>query len=180
MLFDEALRALWMQWMFCRESLTTKDISAELTDVIDFVINVLQENVSSLIYVLLRENMHLSTILRFNDFHMEQFCHVCWKEGHLLQFFYFCLLSEHWAVCIPAHLTYSSTNQKVFLQGRYTRAIQLYDKMDGFLRKIRRWREHCGGGNIFHGSFSAGMIVQYVGAPSKNSQGAPTLDQLIR
>lgn len=88
MLFDEALQALWMRWMFCRESLNTKDISAELTDVIDLVINVLQENVSSLIYVLLRENMHLSTILRFNDFHMEQFCHVCWKGGHLFQFFF--------------------------------------------------------------------------------------------
>lgn len=78
MLFDEALWVLWMQWMFCRESLTTKDISAESADVIDLVITVLQENVSSLIYVLLRENMHFSTILRFNDFHMEQFGHVCW------------------------------------------------------------------------------------------------------
>lgn len=49
----------------------------------ELVINVHQENVSSLIYVLQRENMHLSTILGFNDFHMEQFCHVCWKEGRL-------------------------------------------------------------------------------------------------
>lgn len=84
-------------------------------------------------------------------------------------------------LCAYLHISLTAQQtRKVFLQGRYTRAIQLYDKMDGFLRKIRRWREHCGGGNIFHGSFSAEMIVQYVGAHSKNLQGAATLDQLIR
>lgn len=155
MLFDEALRAHWMQWMFCRESLTTKDISAELTDVIDLVIIALQENVSSLFYALLRENTHLATILRFNDFHLEQFCHVCWKEGVCSSFFYFCLLSEHWVVCKPALLTYSSTNQKFFFaralhtchsavwqNGRFPQKNQ---KVEGALwgRKYFPWLLQC-------------------------------------
>lgn len=111
MLFDEALRVLWTQWMFCWESLTTKDISAELSDVIDLVISVLQENVSSLIYVLLRENMHFSSILGFNDFHMEQFCHVCWKEGHLFQFFS-PLLPTKWALsCVHTCTSHLKLNK---------------------------------------------------------------------
>lgn len=83
-------------------------------------------------------------------------------------------------LCANLHISLTAQQTRIFLQGCYTRAIQLYDKWT-----VSSEKSEGGGSIVGEEIFSMApsvhrWIIQYGGAPSKNSQGAPTLDQLIR
>lgn len=132
-----------------------------------------------------------TTILRFNDFHMEQFCQVCWKEGRLFQFFL--RLPTKWALsCVQtwtSHLQLKklesfflaralhTCHSSVWQNGRFSQKNQ---KVEGALwgRKYFPWllqcRDDCtvcwGPKQKFTGSTHIGPIIKVMSAKSGEMQ----------
>lgn len=87
---DKAPQVMWMHRMLHRESVVAKEISAELSDVMDSVVKAVNfVKTSALQTHLLREKNTLLyiTILRFDGFHAEQCCHACWSSARYLGVF---------------------------------------------------------------------------------------------
>ena len=152
--------------MIHRESLVAKEMSAELSDVMDSVVKVVNiikksalqtrlfsnlcaaegEEHTALLYhsevrwlsrgTVLSRVFELRTSIR--DFLLLQ------KRTELASLF-----SDNVWITKLAYLAdiFAELNKlNSSMQGRNTHAIQLYDKMEGFIKRIRRWKERVGEG----------------------------------
>ena len=98
---------MWLRKSFGRTACYTgsqilaKDMSVELSDVMDSVVKVvnivkksaLQTRLFSNLCAAEKNTLRYCTILRFDGFHVEQCCHVCWNYARLFGSFYFSFTS---------------------------------------------------------------------------------------
>ncbi|KAJ4944234.1 hypothetical protein JOQ06_012779 [Pogonophryne albipinna] len=161
---DVSPQVMWTHCMLHRESLVAKDMSAELADVMDSVVKVVNLVKKSALQTRLFSNLCAAE----GEEHTALLYHseVRWlSRGTLLsrvlelrksirEFLLLqkrtelaALFSDNVWVTKLAYLAdvFAELNKlNSSMQGPNTHAIHLYDKMEGFLKKIKRWRERIG------------------------------------
>lgn len=161
---DVSPQVIWTHCMLHRESLVAKDMSAELAEVVGAVVKVVNLVKKSALQTRLFSNLCAAE----GEEHTALLYHseVRWlSRGTVLSRVFelrksireFLLMQKHtdlaalfndnvWltklAYLVDIFAELNKLNSS--LQGRNTVAIHLYDKMEGFVKKMKRWRERIG------------------------------------
>uniref|UniRef100_A0A8C5GFF6 Uncharacterized protein n=1 Tax=Gouania willdenowi TaxID=441366 RepID=A0A8C5GFF6_GOUWI len=165
---DVAPEVIWTHCMLHREALVAKDMNAELSDVMDLVVKVVNIVKKSALQTRLFSNLcaaegeehtgllyHsevrwlsrgtvLARVLELRTSIREFLLHQ--KRTELAALF-----SDNAWITKLAYLAdiFAELNKlNSSMQGRNTLAFQLYDRMEGFVKKMKKWKERVGEGTF--------------------------------
>uniref|UniRef100_A0A8C5A3P1 DUF4371 domain-containing protein n=1 Tax=Gadus morhua TaxID=8049 RepID=A0A8C5A3P1_GADMO len=161
---DVAPEVIWTHCMLHRESLVAKDMSAELSDVMDVkVVNIVKKSaLQTRLFSNLcaAEGEEHTGLLYHSEVHWlsrgSVLARVLELRTSVREFLLLqkrtelaALFSDNVWITKLANLTdiFAELNKlNSSMQGRNTYAFQLYDRMEGFVKKIRKWKERVGEG----------------------------------
>uniref|UniRef100_A0A671XCY3 DUF4371 domain-containing protein n=1 Tax=Sparus aurata TaxID=8175 RepID=A0A671XCY3_SPAAU len=161
---DVVPEVIWTHCMMHRESLVAKDMNAELSDIMDSVVKVVNTVKKSALQTRLSSNLCAAKGEEHTGllYHSEVrwlscgtvLARVLELRTSILEFLLLqkraelaALFSDDVWITKLAYLTdiFTELNKlNSSMQGRNTHAFQLYDRMEGFVKKVRQWKERVG------------------------------------